>query len=224
MNGREFKELIFEQFAKIAAAFASPKRLEIIDVLAQGERDVESLARQVSMSIPNTSRHLQVLKNARLVRSRRRGVQIFYRLADAEVLNYWKGLQSLAEKRNAEIKEIARMFFEERDELEPIGIEELWKRLERGGVVLLDVRPLEEYRSGHISGAVSIPLSELRERLTEIPADRQVVAYCRGPYCVLSAEAMTILREAGFQALRMREGLPEWKDAGLPVEVFTLGE
>lgn len=224
MKGREFKDLVFEQFARIALAFSAPKRLEIIDVLAQGERDVDSLSRQVAMSVANTSRHLQVLKNARLVENRREGVRIVYRLSGPEVLAGWKALQSLAEKRSVELKEITRLYFEERDDLEPITLDQLTQRAEQRSVVMLDVRPEEEYRNAHIAGAISIPLSELKSRLDEIPRDRQVVAYCRGPYCVLSAEAMAILRNAGFQAMRLREGLPEWQEAGQPVETVTAAD
>ncbi|RMD99875.1 MAG: ArsR family transcriptional regulator [Calditrichaeota bacterium] len=218
MNGRDFKDMIFEQFAKIANAFASPKRLEIIDILAQGERDVDSLARQASMTVANTSRHLQILRHARLVEVRRDGVRIYYRLADDDVLKCWIELQSLAEKRTAEVREIARIFFEERDAMRPISKEELQQRLQNNEVIVLDVRPEEEFRSGHIPGAVSIPLSQLQKRLEELPRDREVVAYCRGPYCVLSAEAMAILRDAGYHAVRLKEGLPQWRQAGLPVE------
>lgn len=218
MKSREFKNLIYEQFARIAQAFAAPKRLEIIDVLAQGERDVESLSKQVAMSVANTSRHLQILKQTRLVESHREGVRIFYHLADEEVLRCWINLRALAEKRSAEIKEIARIFFEERDALEPVSKDNLLQRMQEEEVIILDVRPVEEYRAGHIAGALSIPVSELKERLNEIPAGREVVAYCRGPYCVMSAEAMIILRESGFRALRFKEGLPEWKNAGLPVD------
>lgn len=218
MTGREFKDSVFEQFAKIAQAFSSPKRLEIIDILAQGERDVVSLSKEVQMTIANTSRHLQSLKNARLVEGRRAGVQIFYRLADADVLNSFQKLQSLAEKRNIEIREIVRLFFEERDGMEPISKDELWKRVQDNEVIVLDVRPSKEYEKGHIPGALSIPLSQLKKRLAEIPQDHEVVAYCRGPYCVLSAEAMGILRDAGYKAIRLKEGLPQWKEAGLPVE------
>ncbi len=224
MKGREFKDLVFEQFAKIATAFSAPKRLEIIDVLAQGERDVDSISKQVAMTVANTSRHLQVLKNARLVESRREGVRMVYRLAGPEVLAGWKALQSLAEKRSVELKEIAHLFFEERDELQPMTLDELKQRAEQREVVLLDVRPEEEYRNGHIPGAISMPLSDLKNRLDEIPRDRQVVAYCRGPYCVLSAEAMTTLRSAGFRAVRLREGLPEWQEAGEPVATVTAGD
>jgi len=218
MEGREFKDLVFEQFAKIAQAFSAPKRLEIIDVLAQGERDVDSLSQQVSMTIANTSRHLQILKQTRLVESRRDGVRIYYRLADEDVVRCWMNLRTLAEKRTIEIREIARLFFEERDTLEPVTKEDLFRRTQGDEVIVIDVRPVEEYRAGHIAGALSIPVSELKERLNEIPAGREVVAYCRGPYCVMSAEAMIILRESGFRALRFKEGLPEWKEAGLAVD------
>jgi len=218
MKSREFKNLIYEQFAKMAQAFAAPKRLEIIDVLAQGERDVDSLSQQVAMTIANTSRHLQILKQTRLVENRREGVRIIYRLADGDVLRCWMNLQLLAEKRSSEIRETARLFFEERDTLEPISCEELLTRTKNEDVIVLDVRPVEEYRNGHIPGAVSIPLSELKNRLAEIPPDSGVIAYCRGPYCVLSVEAMAILRNAGFQAVRLKEGFPEWKEAGLAVD------
>lgn len=217
MKPREFKDLVYEQFAKMAQAFAAPKRLEIIDVLAQGERDVESLSKQVAMTVANTSRHLQILKQTRLVQSRREGVRIFYRLADEDVLSCWINIRTMAEKRSAEIKEVARIFFEERDTLEPVSKDNLLQRMQEDEVTILDVRPPEEYRAGHIAGALSIPVSELKTRLNEIPRDREIVAYCRGPYCVMSAEAMSILRESGFRALRFKEGLPEWKEAGLPV-------
>jgi rhodanese-related sulfurtransferase len=218
MKGREFKDRVFEQIASITNAFSSPKRLEIIDILAQGERDVESLARQVVMTIANTSRHLQVLKNVGLVETRREGVRKFYALADDDVLRCWLSLRSLAEKRKAEIREIARVFFEERDHLEPLTKEKLLARMKKKDLVILDVRPEEEYRRGHIAGAHSIPLPELGRRLGEIPRACEVVAYCRGPYCVLSAEAMTILKRAGFSAVRLKEGFPEWRLAGLPME------
>lgn len=218
MTGRDFKDQVFESFARIAHAFSASKRLEIIDVLAQGERDVDSLSRQTAATNANTSRHLQILKQARLVESRRDGVRILYRLAGADVLKCWMSLQSLAEKRSGEMRETARLFFEERDALEPITKEELFRRSNDDGIVVLDVRPAEEYRNGHIPGALSIPLPELKNRFAELPHDREVVAYCRGPYCVLSVEAMNILRNAGYRAVRLKEGLPEWKEAGLPVE------
>lgn len=218
MTGREFKDLVFDQFAKIAGAFSSPKRLELIDVLAQGEREVGSLSQQVGMTVANTSRHLQILKSARLVKTRREGVRIFYRLADDGVVRWWHDLQDLGEKRVAEITEIVRRFLEQGDTLKPTSMEELWERIQTRQVTVIDVRPPEEYRQGHIPGAISVPLTEIRSRLDSIPRDRQAVAYCRGPYCVLSLQAIQILRGAGFKVTRMREGIPEWKQAGFPVE------
>ncbi len=217
MKAREFKDLIFQQFANIATAFSSPKRLEIIDILEQGEKDVETLSRQISATFANTSRHLQILKNARLVESRRDGVRMHYRLADEKVFNCWKSLQSLAENRVAEIREVLRDFLGERNAMNAMSKEELWSRIESNDVIVLDVRPEEEFSSGHIPGAISIPLSELRERLNEIPHDLEIVAYCRGPYCVLSPEAIKILLDEGYDASRLEEGLPEWREAGLPV-------
>lgn len=218
MKSREFKDLIFEQFANIATAFASPKRLEIIDNLLQGEKDVATLSKQISASIANTSRHLQILKNSRLVNNRREGVRIYYRIADDRVFNCWKGLQLLAESRVAEIREVLKNFLEERKAMKTISKNELWSRVQSNDVVVIDVRPLEEFISGHIPGAISIPLAELKDRLNEIPNDKEIVAYCRGPYCVLSPEAIKILKNEGYEALRLEESLPEWKHAGLPVE------
>jgi len=218
MQSREFKEAVFEQFAKIGQALSSPKRLEIIDVLAQGERDVETLATEVSMTVANASRHLQVLKNARLVTSRKQGVRVFYQLADPIVLRSWKNLQALAESRLPEVNEVVRHYFRLRDGMEPVSREELLRKVQAGDVVVLDVRPRDEYAAGHISGARSIPLPELEQRLEEIPPDRDIVAYCRGPYCVLAVKAIEILRRQGRQAFRLVDGFPEWREAGLPVE------
>lgn len=218
MNAREFKDAVFGQFARMAQAFASPKRLEILDVLAQGERDVETLARETSQSVVNTSRHLQVLKNARLVEGRKQGVHVFYRLADPDVAFCWKSLQKLAEKRSAEVRDMARRYFAERDGLEPISRQELLKRAGSGEVIVLDVRPPEEYASGHIRGSLSVPLAELRQRLNSLAKDREIVAYCRGPYCVLAAEAVALLRRSGRAARRLAEGYPEWRAAGQPIE------
>ncbi len=218
MTGREFKDIIFHQFAQIASAFASPKRLEIIDILSQSERDVESLSKQVAMTVANTSRHLQILKNARLVKIRREGVRIIYSLADAKVKDCWKGLQILAEERSAEIREVVNMFFTEKDALDKISMEELRERFQKKEVELIDVRPAEEYNYSHITSARSVPLNQLKMNIHKLSRDRQIVAYCRGRYCVLSAEAVQILKEFGFHALRLEEGLFEWQKAGLPIE------
>ncbi len=218
MKSREFKDLIFQQFANIATAFSSPKRLEIIDLLIQGEKDVDTLTKQISANFANTSRHLQILKNARLVDTRREGVRIFYRISDDRVFNCWKSLQLLAENHAAELKNVLKEFLEEQTAVKALSKEELLTRLQLNDVIVIDVRPEEEYKNGHIEGSVSIPLVELKDRLDEIPKDREVVAYCRGPYCVLAPEAVSLLKRKGYNAVRLEEGLPEWKAAGLPVE------
>jgi len=218
MKGKEFKDTVFQIFAMIAQGFSSPKRLEIIDVLLQGERDVETLSKEVNTSLANTSKHLQVLKNAKLVVSRKDGVRVLYRIADDSVFICYKNLQALAEKRFYELKEIVRTYYQERDKMEPVSRETLLGRIKNRDILVLDVRPFEEYRSGHIPEAHSFPLSELKERIDEIPKNIEVVAYCRGPYCVLSAEAIIFLRKRGISAIRMEDGFPEWKEAGLPVE------
>jgi rhodanese-related sulfurtransferase len=219
MKGREFKDAVFQQFARVAAAFASPKRIEIIDVLAQGERNVETLAAETGLSIANTSRHLQVLKVSGLVAFRKEGLLVFYRLADPKVLDGYRALRELAEERLAEVDRLVRDFFGGVDGMEPVGRSELLKRARKGEAVVVDVRPREEFAAGHITGALSIPLAMLEKRLSEIPAERVVVAYCRGPYCVLAAEAVKLLRRRGYRAFRLQEGYPEWRDGGLPVEV-----
>jgi rhodanese-related sulfurtransferase len=218
MHGREFKDALFTQFAQIGGAFASPKRIEIIDLLAQGERHVEALAREAGLAVANTSRHLQVLKAAHLVASRKEGLQVFYRLADPMVLRGYRALQEVSEARLAEVGRLVDDYFGSADGLEPVEKEELLRRARKRDVVVLDVRPSVEYAAGHIAGAVSIPLAELKKRLAELPPGRRVVAYCRGPYCVLAAEAVKLLRKRGVEARRLREGYPEWRDAGLPVE------
>jgi len=221
MKGREFKDAVFEQFARVAAAFSSPKRIEIIDVLTQAERNVETLAAETGLSVANTSRHLQVLKASSLVAARKEGLQVFYRLADPNVLAGYRVLRRVAEKRLADLDRLVHDYFGGVDGLEPVGRTELRKRARSGDVVVIDVRPHEEFEAGHIAGALSIPLSMLEKRLSEIPAERDIVAYCRGPYCVLAAEAVRLLRRRGYRAFRLQEGYPEWRDEGLPVEVST---
>jgi rhodanese-related sulfurtransferase len=218
-QSRLFKDQIYEQFARIGKAIASPKRLELIDLLSQAERTVESLAKEASMSVANCSQHLQVLKEARLVETRREGLYVFYRLADEAVGQFWLALRSLGEHRLTEVERIVRDYFEFPEVLEPIGRQELFERVREGSVVVLDVRPVEEYRAGHIPGAVSLPLEELQRRLAELPKDQEIIAYCRGPYCLFAVRAVELLRKQGFTALRFEEGIPEWKAAGLPVAV-----
>ncbi|MBI5501149.1 MAG: metalloregulator ArsR/SmtB family transcription factor [Deltaproteobacteria bacterium] len=218
MQSREFKDAIFARFAQIAAAFSSPKRIEIVDLLAQGERHVDAVARETGLTVANTSRHLQILKGANLVATRKDGLLVFYRLADPMVLRGYRALQELSEARLAEVARLVRDYFGGTDGLEPVERDELLRRARRRDVVVLDVRPREEYAAGHIAGAVSLPLPELQRRLSELPRGRRVVAYCRGPYCVLAAEAVRLLRKRGIDAVRLKDGFPEWRDAGLPVE------
>lgn len=218
MNNREFKDAVFEQFSKVAAAFASPKRIEIIDVLSQGERNVETLARETSMSVANTSRHLGVLKTTGLVASRKEGLQVFYRLSGAKVIEGYHALRSLAEDRIAEIDRLVRDYFRDVTTLETIDKDNLMDRARQGEVVVMDVRPREEYESGHIAGALSVPLFLLEHYMAEVDPKQEIVAYCRGPYCVLAAEAVRRMRARGYKAVRLAEGYPEWREEGLPVE------
>lgn len=214
------KALLFDQFARISAALGSGRRVEILDVLANGERSVESLAVAVHLSVANTSRHLQVLKDAALVSSRREGNRVLYRLAAPEVYEFWVTLRSLAASRLAEVERLVRTYVGERDQLEPLTREELQRRIEAGeDLLILDVRPREEYLAGHIPAAVSVPVDELQWRLSELPPDRQVVAYCRGPYCAFAPDAVRFLRRQGLAAGALEDGLPEWSAAGFPLEV-----
>lgn len=213
----QVKAALHRQYARIAKALASPKRSELLDLLCQGERSVFELATAAGMAGANTSAHLQVLQRAQLVETRKEGTKVFYRLAGDEVARFYLSLRDLARMRLAEVRLTAQDFFERPDQLEPVTQSELVRRLRRDQITVVDVRPVEEYRAGHITGAVSLPLSTLRRRLGELPRDREVVAYCRGPYCVLAPQAVEILRAAGFQARRLADGFPEWRLAGLPV-------
>ena len=215
---RAFKNQLFEQFARIGKALANPHRLELLDLLAQGERTVENLAQETSMSVASTSRHLQVLRAARLVEVRREGLYAYYRLADEQVFAVWQAIRNLGEARLAEIDLIVQTFLKNRDSLEPVDAEELLARLQDESAIILDVRPEEEYRAGHIPSARSVPVERLEAYLEEIPKDREIVAYCRGPYCVFSDEAVALLRSRGYQARRLAQGLPDWRAAGMPVE------
>ena len=219
MRGREFKDAVYEQFARVASAFASPKRLEVVDLLAQGPRSVESIAEQTSMTVANTSRHLQVLRNAGLVTSSRDARHVVYRIADPTVVAGFWALREVAEARIAEVRYLAEAFFGEVDGVEPLDVAQLLERSGQGEVVVVDVRPQEEFEAGHIAGALSVPLAELSGRMAEVPVGSTVVAYCRGPYCVLSAEAVRQLRAAGVHALRLDAGVDEWRRAGRTVEL-----
>lgn len=218
-SGREIKDALYEQFARIGKAVASPKRVEILELLCQGERTVEAIAGATGMGMTNTSAHLQALRAARLVETRKDGTKVYYRTADEQVCRFFVALRDLAANRLAEVEQIAAAFLDTPDELEQIDREELRKRIRRGKVVVVDVRPEQEYRSGHIPGAISMPLEALSERLGELPVDAEVVAYCRGPYCVMAPEALRVLRDHGFRARRLEDGFPEWRLSGLPVAV-----
>ena len=213
------KHRLFEQFARIAKAVASPVRLQLLDLLAQGEKPVETLARQTKLSVSNTSNHLKELRLASLVATRKEGRYVYYRLADPFVHRFLRALQGLARRQLAEVEQIIRDYFEARDALEPLIATSLLERMRSGDVVLLDVRPEDEFRSGHIPGALSVPVGELERRLAELPGDKEIVAYCRGPYCVLALTALDALRARGFRARRLAVGMPDWRDGGLPVEV-----
>ncbi len=215
---RKFKDEIYEQFARIGKALSSGRRLELLELLAQGERSVEELAGETAMSVANCSQHLQILRAAQLVDVRRDGLYARYRLADEAVLRFWLALRELGENRLAEISRLVEAFLKDRQTLEAITIDELRQRIKSHGVVLLDVRPLEEFAAGHIPGARSIPTSELEKRLRELPKRSEIIAYCRGPYCVFADEAVRLLRSRGYRAARLDAGLPDWKAQGFPVE------
>jgi rhodanese-related sulfurtransferase/DNA-binding MarR family transcriptional regulator len=218
MGDRAAKTALFDEFAQVGKALASGRRIELLDVLANGERTVDALAGEVGLSVANASQHLQVLRRAGLVSTRRDGTSVWYRLAAPEVFHLLQALRSLAASRLAEVERLAAAYLGARDELEPVSRQELARRLQDGDdLVVLDVRPAAEHAAGHLPGAVSIPVGELRRRLAELPADREIVAYCRGPYCAFAHDAVALLREAGFSARRLEDGLPEWQAAGLAV-------
>jgi len=216
---RATKTALYEQFARIGAALAAPKRLELVDLLSQGEKTVEALARDSATPVKNTSAHLRILRGARLVDTRRDGTFVYYRLATDGVFRLVRDLQALGQERLAEVEQAARDYLGARDEMEPVSLTELRRRLGKGDVTLIDVRPEAEYRAGHIPGALSMPVDQLGRRYHEIPKRREVIAYCRGPYCVYSADAVKLLRKRGYRARRMEVGLPDWRSAGHPVSL-----
>ena len=215
------KAVLFDALASVAQALGSGRRAEIVDVLAQGERSVDELAHEIDQSVANTSQHLQVLARAGLVRSRREGTRIFYRLASDRVEELWAAVRDVAVRHVADVGVLADEYLGERDGVEQLSAEELAQRLARDQVVLLDVRPEPEYRAGHIAGARSAPLAELPSLLQRLPRRREIVAYCRGPYCVYADDAVRLLRARGLKARRLDVGFPEWRRAGLPVEVAS---
>ena len=210
---------LHEQFARIGKALGSARRVELLDLLCQGERSVEALARTASMTVTNTSQHLHVLRAARLVEARKEGTKVIYRVADDEVCRFFFALRELAGSRLAEVEQIVRRYMEGGGDLEPVTRAELLARAKRDDVVVLDVRPPDEFAAGHIPGAVSVPLEELEQRLASLPGVTEIVAYCRGPYCLLAPRAVALLRERGFHARRLEGGFPEWRLAGLPIAV-----
>lgn len=214
---RTFKNQLYEQFARIGKALSSPHRLELLDVLAQCERTVEALAQETGMSIANASQHLQVLRAAHLVEVRREGVSMYYRLANESVFSMWQAMRTVGEAQLAEIDRVVQTFLQDRTQLQPMGAQELLHRLSDDQVILLDVRPAEEYVAGHLPQARSIPVTELEARFAELPVDKEIVAYCRGPYCVFADEAVALLRNNGYNARRLEQGLPDWRALGLPV-------
>jgi rhodanese-related sulfurtransferase/DNA-binding transcriptional ArsR family regulator len=214
---RDFKDSLYAQFARVGHAVSTPKRLELLDLLSQGEKTVEQLADQSTTPLKNTSAHLRVLRQARLVETRRDGQRIWYRLADEGVAGFLMALETLGRQRYAEVREVVDSYLDSRDSMEPIPTEELRRRLAAGDVTLIDVRPADEFAAGHIPGALSVPVTELANRLREIPKRKEVVAYCRGPYCVMAMTAVEQLRRRGYHARRLIESIPGWRSRGYPV-------
>ena len=214
---REFKDRLYGQFARIGKALSNPHRLEILELLAQSERTVDSLATEIGLSLANTSQHLQALRQAALVESRKDGLFVFYRLAGAEVFELPRVLRTVAEGRLAEFERLVREHFGDRDDAEAIPMAELLKRSRSMEVVILDTRPASEYVAGHIPGAISVPVDDLKRRIEHLAKSKEYVAYCRGPYCVYADRAVELLKAHGRRARRLRDGFPEWRAAGLPV-------
>ena len=217
MSRHSPKKALFAAFASVARALGSEHRLDLLEHLAQGERSVETLAERTGIPFASVSQHLQALRNAGLVAARRDGRRVLYGLADDGVIRLVDALREVAERRNGEAERVISGYFHDRDGLEPVSRKELLARIKAGVVTVLDVRPPDEFACGHLPGALNIPLSELRKRLAELPPKQEVVAYCRGPWCVLAFEAVALLRKHGHKARRLDGGLPEWKVAGLPV-------
>ncbi len=218
---RRFKDTIYEHFARIGKGLAAPKRLELLDLLCQGPRTVELLAKHAGLSIANASQHLRVLRAARLVETTKKGLYVEYRLADEQVCELFLSLRQLAESRIAEVQQVTNQYLASRESMEPVEADELLRRAQSGEVTVLDVRPEEEFRAGHLAGALSIPVGQLEQRLKELPRGREVVAYCRGPYCVMALEAVEKLRVAGFVAHRLEHGVADFRARGVALEQDT---
>ncbi len=220
---KHYRFQLLEQFASVAKALGHAHRLDIVEYLAQGERSVEALAQVAGLTVANTSQHLQYLRRAGLVTSHKRGLHVFYSLAGDDVIGLLRSLRQTTERHIAEVDRIVSGYFNERDSLEPVSRKELLARTKEGLVTVLDVRPSEEYEAGHIPGAVNLPLGDLKKRLKDLPKGQEIIAYCRGPYCVLAFEAVAALRKKGFNVRRLEEGYPEWKASGLPVKIDDRG-
>ncbi len=218
MSSNHFKQELFAQFARVGKAMSNGNRLELLEFIAQGERSVDELAKVSGLSVANTSQHLKLLRQAGLITCTKRGLKVFYRLSGDDVIDLFTSLRHVAEHRLADVQQLLNTFLTVKDDLEPIPATELLGRVRDGLVTVLDVRPSEEYKAGHVPGAVNIPLSELEEHLNKLDTTQEVVAYCRGPHCVLAFDAVKKLRQKGITAHRMEDGFPEWKSAGLPIE------
>jgi rhodanese-related sulfurtransferase/DNA-binding transcriptional ArsR family regulator len=218
MAEKAIKSLLFAEFARVSQALASGNRLELLEFLAQGERSVDALAKLSGLSVANTSRHLQVLRQAGLVRPRKEGLFVYYSVSGGGVIKLLAALQEVAQHNVAEVTRLVHEYLDAKDNLEPVSVAELAGRMREGLVTVVDVRPTEEYAAGHLPGAINVPLSQMEERAARLPRNQEIVAYCRGPFCVLSFEAVAALRKRGFRARRLETGFPEWKVAGLPIE------
>jgi rhodanese-related sulfurtransferase len=216
--GRRYRDNIYEQFARVGKAFSAPKRVELLELLCQSPRTVEALAELASISVANASQHLRLLRACRLVEAEKKGLFVEYRLSGGQVERFMFSLRELAQERLAEIEQVTRAYLTERGAMESVPGDELLRRVRDGTVTVLDVRPVEEYSAGHIPGAISVPLPQLEGRIKELPSGRAVVAYCRGPYCVMAVEAVQLLRNKGLSAFRMKEGVTDWRSRGWPVE------
>jgi rhodanese-related sulfurtransferase/DNA-binding HxlR family transcriptional regulator len=221
MSTGNFKQDVYAQLARVARALGHANRLELLEFVAQGPRGVDELANMTHLSVANASKHLQELRQAGLVRARKEGVRVFYEVAGPDVVDLLGALSTVAESRLAEVSQLVRTYITARDDLEPVPAGELLERVRQGLVTVLDVRPPEEYAAGHVPGAINITSDSLSNHLKKLPKGREVIAYCRGPYCLLSVDAVAMLREKGYRARRMEDGFPEWKAAGLPVDSLS---
>ena len=221
MSGSHFKHDLFTQFARVGKALGNGNRLELLEYLAQGERSVDELSKVSGLTIANTSQHLQQLRQSGLVSSRKEGLKVFYMLSGDDVVSLLDALRGVAQRHVADVERLVNSYLTVRDDLEPLPRHELLERVREGLVTVLDVRPPEEYAAGHVPGAVNVPLTELEQYLKALSPDQEIVAYCRGPHCVLAFDAVAQLREKGLRARRLEDGYPEWKTAGFPVEVSS---